>query len=223
MQKQNKWRLLHLFGEDAEGASTIPPAPTPQATEETGDTAKSSDPAAGESERAKRRSEEFRALMEGEYKDLFTAYFQETFNRRFKEQKEMKEQLLHARAVADAAAECFGATGEDLLLALRTEHERRNASADTPREDPAKQEALQAQLRAALDAARTETEARVLSDRETMSYTYYQENVKPKPETDGIKGYVCKVCGYVYEGEELPDDIVCPLCKHGAADFERIE
>ncbi|MBO5326891.1 MAG: hypothetical protein J6A84_02070 [Clostridia bacterium] len=163
MQKQNKWRLLHLFGEDAEGASTIPPAPTPQANEETGDTAKSSDPAAGESERAKRRSEEFRALMEGEYKDLFTAYFQETFNRRFKEQKEMKEQLLHARAVADAAAECFGATGEDLLLALRTEYERRNASADTPREDPAKQEALQAQLRAALEAARTETEARVLS------------------------------------------------------------
>ncbi len=163
MQKQNKWRLLHLFGEDAEGASTVPPAPTPQATEETGDTAKSSDPAAGESERAKRRSEDFRALMEGEYKDLFTAYFQETFNRRFKEQKEMKEQLLHARAVADAAAECFGATGEDLLAALRTEHERRNASADTPREDPAKQEALQAQLRAALDAARTETEARVLS------------------------------------------------------------
>ena len=70
---------------------------------------------------------------------------------------------MHARAVADAAAECFGATGEDLLLALRTEYERRNASADTPREDPAKQEALQAQLRAALEAARTETEARVLS------------------------------------------------------------
>ena len=67
------------------------------------------------------------------------------------------------------------------------------------------------------------TEARVLSDRETMSYTYYQENVKPKPETDGIKGYVCKVCGYVYEGEELPDDFICPLCKHGASDFEKIQ
>ncbi|MBE6757679.1 MAG: MBL fold metallo-hydrolase, partial [Ruminococcaceae bacterium] len=66
------------------------------------------------------------------------------------------------------------------------------------------------------------TEARVLSDRETMTYTYYQENVKPKPETDGKKGFVCKVCGYVYEGDELPEDFICPLCKHGAADFEPI-
>jgi flavin reductase (DIM6/NTAB) family NADH-FMN oxidoreductase RutF len=66
------------------------------------------------------------------------------------------------------------------------------------------------------------TEARVMSDKETMSYTYYQNNVKPRPETQGKKGYVCKVCGWVYEGEELPDDIVCPLCKHGAADFEPI-
>ena len=66
------------------------------------------------------------------------------------------------------------------------------------------------------------TEARVISDRETMSYTYYQQNVKPKPATEGKKGYVCKVCGWVYEGDTLPDDIVCPLCKHGAADFEPI-
>jgi len=66
------------------------------------------------------------------------------------------------------------------------------------------------------------TEARVISDMPTMTYTYYQENVKPKPETEGKKGYVCKVCGYVYEGETLPDDYVCPLCKHGAADFEPI-
>ena len=66
------------------------------------------------------------------------------------------------------------------------------------------------------------TEARVMSDKETMTYTYYQENVKPKPQTEGKKGWVCKVCGYVYEGDELPDDIVCPLCKHGAADFEPI-
>ena len=67
------------------------------------------------------------------------------------------------------------------------------------------------------------TESRVLSDRETMTYTYYQENVKPKPQTDGKKGYVCKICGYVYEGEELPEDFICPLCKHGAADFEEIK
>ena len=67
------------------------------------------------------------------------------------------------------------------------------------------------------------TEARVLSDRETMTYTYYQDNVKPKPETNGKKGYVCKICGYVYEGEELPEDFICPLCKHGASDFEEIK
>ena len=66
------------------------------------------------------------------------------------------------------------------------------------------------------------TEARVISDRETMTYTYYQNNVKPKPETEGKHGFVCKVCGWVYEGDTLPDDIVCPLCKHGAADFEPI-
>jgi len=66
-------------------------------------------------------------------------------------------------------------------------------------------------------------EARVISDLETMTYTYYQKNVKPKPQTEGKKGYVCKVCGYVYEGDTLPDDIVCPLCKHGAADFEPIK
>jgi len=67
------------------------------------------------------------------------------------------------------------------------------------------------------------TEARVISDLETMTYTYYQKNVKPRPQTEGKKGYVCKVCGYVYEGDTLPDDYVCPLCKHGAADFEPIK
>ena len=66
----------------------------------------------------------------------------------------------------------------------------------------------------------TVTEARVMSDAETMTYTYYQKNVKPKPETEGKHGFVCKVCGWIYEGDELPDDIICPLCKHGAADFE---
>ena len=66
------------------------------------------------------------------------------------------------------------------------------------------------------------TEARVISDAETMTYAYYYANVKPKPETEGKKGYVCKICGYVYEGDELPEDFICPLCKHGAADFEAI-
>ena len=67
------------------------------------------------------------------------------------------------------------------------------------------------------------TEARVISDRETMTYSYYYQNVKPKPETNGKKGFVCKICGYVYEGDTLPEDFVCPLCKHGAADFEEIK
>ena len=67
------------------------------------------------------------------------------------------------------------------------------------------------------------TEARVMSDKETMTYTYYQKNVKPKPQTEGKKGYVCKVCGWVYEGDPLPEDIICPLCKHGATDFEPIK
>ncbi len=62
------------------------------------------------------------------------------------------------------------------------------------------------------------TEAKVVSDKETMSYTYYQKNVKPQPKTK--KGYICKICGYVYEGDELSGDFVCPVCKHGAIDFE---
>ena len=69
----------------------------------------------------------------------------------------------------------------------------------------------------------TVSEARVLSDKETMSYSYYHENVKPKPKTEGKHGYVCKICGYIYEGEELPEDFICPLCKHGAQDFEKIQ
>ncbi len=67
------------------------------------------------------------------------------------------------------------------------------------------------------------TESRVINNLETMTYTYYQNNVKPKPETEGKKGYVCKVCGFVYEGDELPEDYICPLCKHGIVDFEPIK
>ena len=65
------------------------------------------------------------------------------------------------------------------------------------------------------------TEAKVLSDKPTMTYTYYHKNVKPKPEKKS-KGWVCTVCGYVYEGEELPDDFICPLCKHGVDAFEKL-
>jgi flavorubredoxin/flavin reductase (DIM6/NTAB) family NADH-FMN oxidoreductase RutF/rubredoxin len=65
-------------------------------------------------------------------------------------------------------------------------------------------------------------ESRVLSGDPAMTYAYYQANVKPKPPAaDGKKkGWVCKICGYVHEGDTLPDDFVCPLCKHGPADFE---
>ena len=65
------------------------------------------------------------------------------------------------------------------------------------------------------------TESKNISNKETMTYTYYQNNVKPKPDTSK-KGWVCKVCGFVYEGEELPEDYICPLCKHGAVDFEKL-
>ena len=66
------------------------------------------------------------------------------------------------------------------------------------------------------------TQAKVISKERTMTYDYYMENVKPKPDKGVKKGFVCKVCGYIYEGDTLPDDIICPLCKHGAADFEPI-
>ena len=64
------------------------------------------------------------------------------------------------------------------------------------------------------------TFAQVLSDAPSVTYEYYFANIKPKPQKSEKKKYVCKICGYVYEGDELPADFVCPLCKHGAEDFE---
>jgi flavin reductase (DIM6/NTAB) family NADH-FMN oxidoreductase RutF len=69
----------------------------------------------------------------------------------------------------------------------------------------------------------TVNEAKVISHVESMTYAYYHANVKPKPQPkaeEKKKGYVCKICGYVYEGDPLPEDFVCPLCKHPASDFE---
>ena len=66
------------------------------------------------------------------------------------------------------------------------------------------------------------TEAQVLSNKPTMTYTYYHKNVKPQPKMTSSKGWVCTICGYVYEGEELPPDFVCPLCKHGVDVFEKL-
>lgn len=66
-------------------------------------------------------------------------------------------------------------------------------------------------------------DAEVISDEPSVSYHYYQKNIKPAPPTDKKKGFVCTVCGYIYEGDTLPDDFVCPTCKHPAADFKRLE
>lgn len=63
----------------------------------------------------------------------------------------------------------------------------------------------------------------VLSDAESVTYSYYHKNIKPAPQPVKKKGWICKICGYVYEGEELPPDFICPICKHPASDFERIQ
>ena len=68
----------------------------------------------------------------------------------------------------------------------------------------------------------TVTDAKCLSDKPTVTYDYYQNNIKPKPKQTEKTGWRCKICGYVYEGEILPEDYICPLCKHGAIDFEKI-
>lgn len=65
----------------------------------------------------------------------------------------------------------------------------------------------------------------VLSSETSATYAYYQSNIKPKPEKKASSGktiWRCTVCGYIYEGEELPADFVCPLCKHPASDFEKV-
>lgn len=70
-------------------------------------------------------------------------------------------------------------------------------------------------------------DAKVLSNSPSITYAYYQQYIKPKPEPSttagGKKRWVCEVCGYVYEGDELPDDFICPLCKHGKSDFKLID
>ena len=71
-------------------------------------------------------------------------------------------------------------------------------------------------------------DAQVLSDKPSVTYDYYQKNIKPQPKTkaekpnNGKRRWECKVCGYIYEGDELPDDFECPLCKHGKEDFEEV-
>lgn len=67
------------------------------------------------------------------------------------------------------------------------------------------------------------TDMDVLSEEDSLTYDYYHKNVKPQPEAPKKSGWRCKICGYVYEGEELPEGYVCPLCKHGVEDFEKVE
>ena len=77
------------------------------------------------------------------------------------------------------------------------------------------------------------TEAKTLSSESSVTYDYYQNHIKPKPQAQAsekaqegekkVGKWVCKICGYVHEGEELPDDFICPWCKHPAEDFERVQ
>ena len=69
------------------------------------------------------------------------------------------------------------------------------------------------------------TDCDILSDATSVTYDYYHKYIKPKPEVKKSAKvyYRCKICGYIYEGDELPEDFICPLCKHGAEDFEPIK
>ena len=171
------WCGLTLFEGAAVGGRDTPEL-TPQATKETGE-AEIGTPAAGEL-MEKGRAERFREMMDGEYKELFTAYFQETFNRRFKEQKGMMEELARARTVIDAAAERFGMRDEkELCAALRAETEK-DAPTETVATPPADEvhdasgkggeaapavtaEMLDEAVRTAVEKARAETERAVLA------------------------------------------------------------
>lgn len=154
---------LSLFGESDMGGNEMP-ALTQQATGEIREA-----PVAEENSEETRRAV-FRSMMEGEYKDLFQSFFQETFNRRFKEQKSMLEELERARDVIAAAAEHYGTqdTGE-LAAAIRAEQEK-TASAEAESSPPETQEtisrvAMEERIKAAVDAAveraRKETERAV--------------------------------------------------------------
>ena len=156
MKQTKHWDLLTVFGEQVEGEESLS-VHAPQ-TEETGAEATL---AAGEKNTDEARERAFRALMDGEYKDLFTAYFQETFNRRFKERKKESEELARARECLGAAAEFFGVEQGELAEVLRAENERKRASAEatvkapTAAEKQASKEAETAIALAREDAERT--------------------------------------------------------------------
>lgn len=154
MYNKSNGGLLRLFDEAAEGDVKEVPAHTPQA-EQAGEMTEA--PVA-EGQVKTSREEAFRALMEGEYKDLFTAYFQETFNRRFKEHKGMKEELDRARTVLAAAAERYGTTdAAALLAAIRVEKDEKNAPTEV---DISRSES---ELAARLEAARVQAQQTLLA------------------------------------------------------------
>lgn len=66
------------------------------------------------------------------------------------------------------------------------------------------------------------TDAEIISDDQSVTYNYYQSNIKEAPKTEAKKGWICTICGYIYEGENLPEDFICPLCKHPASDFKKL-
>lgn len=67
------------------------------------------------------------------------------------------------------------------------------------------------------------SDCEIISDEKSITYSFYHEYVKPQKTSSSKKGWRCVVCGYIYEGEELPPDFICPWCKHGVEDFEKIE
>lgn len=67
------------------------------------------------------------------------------------------------------------------------------------------------------------TDAFSIDDTASATYAYYHKNIKPAPERPKKKGWICTVCGYIYEGETLPEDYICPICKHPASDFKPVE
>lgn len=67
------------------------------------------------------------------------------------------------------------------------------------------------------------TDAYIVSNTPSATYAFYLSNIKPKPEVTNKKGWICTICGYIYEGDPLPEGFTCPVCKHPASDFNRIE
>ena len=159
--KQNKnWEPLQLFGAEVEGEVEQASVHTPQ-TVDTGEKRANGTPAAGESNGSEAREKGFRAMMEGEYKDLFTAYFQETFNRRFKEQKEMKAELERANLALSEVAAYLGVERSALRDVIRAEKEKKSAPAEGAAS--CNEEQTRAAIEAAVKEACAQTERAVLA------------------------------------------------------------